>query len=82
MDAEGRLTHSADDSRPAPYANIGFQILKPEVLDAEPAGAFSILPVWWRLQAQGRLFGVAMDAFWMHVGDPAARAEAEALLTR
>ena len=58
------------------------QILKPEVLDEEPDGAFSILPTWWRLQAQGRLFGVVMDAFWLHVGDPAARDEAEALLSR
>lgn len=82
MDAEGRLTHSADDARPAPFANVGFQILKPEVLDEEPDGAFSILPTWWRLQAQGRLFGVVMDAFWLHVGDPAARDEAEALLSR
>jgi len=82
MDAEGRLTHSADDANPAPLANIGFQILKPEVLDDEPEGAFSILPVWWRLQAQGRLTGVVMDAFWLHVGDPAALAEAEARLTR
>ena len=82
MDAEGRLTHSADDANPAPLANIGFQILKPEVLDDEPEGAFSILPVWWRLQAQGRLAGVVMDAFWLHVGDPAARDEAEARLSR
>jgi len=82
MDADGRLTHSADDARPAPFANVGFQILKPETLDGGPDGAFSILPVWWRLQGQGRLFGVVMDAFWMHVGDPAARAEAEARLTR
>jgi MurNAc alpha-1-phosphate uridylyltransferase len=82
MDADGRLTHSADEARPAPFANVGFQILKPETLDGEPDGAFSILPVWWRLQGQGRLFGVVMDAFWMHVGDPAARAEAEARITR
>jgi MurNAc alpha-1-phosphate uridylyltransferase len=81
MDAGGRLTHSADDARPAPFANIGFQILKPEILDGEPEGAFSILPVWWRLQETGRLAGVVMDAFWLHLGDPAARDEAEALLS-
>ncbi|WP_332772226.1 nucleotidyltransferase family protein [Phenylobacterium sp.] len=81
MDADGRITHSADDANPAPLANIGFQIMKPSLLDEEPDGAFSILPVWWRLQKTGRIFGVAMDAFWMHVGDPAARDEAEARLT-
>jgi len=25
------------------------------------------LPTWHRLQAQGRLYGAVMDAFWMHV---------------
>jgi MurNAc alpha-1-phosphate uridylyltransferase len=64
-----------------PYANVGFGIMKPEILDGEPAeGAFSIVPTWRRLQAEGRLFGAAMDGFWMHVGDPAAREAAEARL--
>lgn len=79
-DADGRLTHSTDPARPAPYANIGFAILKPQVLDGQASDAFSILPIWHRLSAQGRLFGVPMDAFWMHVGDPAALEAAEARL--
>ncbi|RAK59681.1 nucleotidyltransferase family protein [Phenylobacterium hankyongense] len=81
MDAAGRLTHSTAAEPPTPYANVGFGILKPQILDGAPEGAFSILPTWHRLQAQGRLYGVAMDAFWMHVGDPAAREAAEARLT-
>jgi MurNAc alpha-1-phosphate uridylyltransferase len=80
MDEAGRLTHSVTPDPPTPYANVGFAILKPQLLDAEPDGAFSILPIWHRLQARGRLRGVAMDAFWMHVGDPGARDEAEARL--
>jgi MurNAc alpha-1-phosphate uridylyltransferase len=80
MDEAGRITHSADDAHPAPFANIGFQIMKPGLLKDEPDGPFSILPIWWRLQAQGRIFGAVMDAFWMHVGDPAAREAAEACL--
>jgi MurNAc alpha-1-phosphate uridylyltransferase len=80
-DAAGRLTHSASPDVVTPFANVGFGILKPEILDGEPkSGAFSIVPSWHRLQAQGRLFGAVMDAFWMHVGDPAARAAAEARL--
>jgi MurNAc alpha-1-phosphate uridylyltransferase len=81
MDEAGRLTHSTSAEPPTPYANVGFGILKPQILDGAPDGAFSILPTWRRLQAQGRLYGVAMDAFWMHVGDPAAREAAEARLT-
>jgi MurNAc alpha-1-phosphate uridylyltransferase len=77
-DDAGRLTHSVAPDPPTPFANIGFAILKPEILDAEPAGAFSIIPTWHRLQREGRLHGVPMDGFWMHVGDPAARDAAEA----
>lgn len=80
IDEAGRITHSADDANPAPFANVGFQIMKPELLAGEPEGPFSILPLWWRLQEKGRIFGVVMDAFWMHVGDPAAREAAEARL--
>lgn len=82
MDDQGRLAHSTTPEPPTPYANIGFGILKPQVLDASPkTGPFSILPVWHRLQAEGRLYGAVMDAFWMHVGDPAARDAAEQRLS-
>lgn len=80
MDAEGRLTHSISPDVVTPFANVGFGILKPQVVDDQPRGAFSIHPVWGRLQAQGRLYGAVMEAFWMHVGDPAARDAAEARL--
>jgi MurNAc alpha-1-phosphate uridylyltransferase len=76
-DDAGRLTHSTAPQPPTPYANMGVAILKPELLDDQPTGAFSIVPVWHRLQAEGRLHGVPMDGFWMHVGDPAARDAAE-----
>ena len=80
MDDAGRLTHSARPDIVTPFANVGFDILKPQILDGAPDGAFSIIPTWHRLQAQGRLHGAVMDAFWMHVGDPAARDAAEARL--
>ncbi|WP_297691814.1 nucleotidyltransferase family protein [Phenylobacterium sp.] len=81
MDAAGRLTHSTSPEVVTPFANVGVGILKPQVLDPEPGEEpFPIQPVWRRLQAQGRLHGAAMEAFWMHVGDPAARDAAEARL--
>lgn len=79
-DEAGRLTHSAAPDVVTPFANIGFGILKPDVLAGEPDGAFSIIPTWRRLQAEGRLHGVPMEAFWMHVGDPDALAAVEARL--
>lgn len=80
MDDAGRLTHATAPEPPTPYANVGVQIMKPQILDAEPDGAFSIVPVWRRLQGEGRLYGAVMDGFWMHVGDPEAREAAEARL--
>lgn len=82
MDDAGRLTHSTSPEVVTPYANVGFGIMKPQALDDQPkAGAFSIYPTWRRLQAEGRLYGAAMHAFWMHVGDPGARDAAEARLS-
>lgn len=81
-DDAGRLTHSTAADVVTPYANIGFGIMDPAIIAAEPDVAFPIQPVWRRLQAEGRLHGAVMDAFWMHVGDPAARDLAEARLAR
>jgi MurNAc alpha-1-phosphate uridylyltransferase len=79
-DDEGRLTHSASPEVVTPFANVGFGILKPQVLDGQTSPAFSIVPIWRRLQAEGRLHGAVMEAFWMHVGDPGALDAAEARL--
>ena len=76
-DDEGRLTHSnATDPLP-PFNNIGVQILKPQVLAGQAQPAFSVVPIWKRLSAEGRLYGAVMDGFDMHLTDPAARADAE-----
>jgi MurNAc alpha-1-phosphate uridylyltransferase len=85
MDDAGRLTHSISPDVVTPFANVGFGIFKPQMLggeghDGKGGGAFSIYPTWRRLQTEGRLYGVVMDAYWMHVGDPAARDAAEARL--
>jgi MurNAc alpha-1-phosphate uridylyltransferase len=76
---DGRLTHRGD--RPgAPYAYIGVQIIKPQAVDDGPEGPFSLFGVWMRMIQQGRLYGVVLDGFWMHVGDPDALKAAEAKL--
>jgi MurNAc alpha-1-phosphate uridylyltransferase len=68
------------DRPTAPFAYIGVHIAKPQIVDDEPEGAFSLTPVWRRLAAQGRLYGLVLDGAWMHVGDPGARNAAEARL--
>jgi MurNAc alpha-1-phosphate uridylyltransferase len=78
-DDDGRLTHSNCADPPPPFNNIGVQILKPAILGGRE-GAFSIVPIWKQLSAQGRLFGAVMDGVDMHVTDPAARDAVEARL--
>ena len=79
-DAEGRLTHSNSANPPPPYNNVGFQILNPKVLAGHGDGAFSVVPIWKRLSAEGRLYGAVMDGFDMHISDPAAVVAAEVRL--
>jgi N-acetyl-alpha-D-muramate 1-phosphate uridylyltransferase len=76
---DGRLAHRGD--RPsAPLNFVGVHIVKPQVVDSGPEGPFSMMLSWRELMARGRLHGAVMDGFWMHVGDPQARDEAEAKL--
>ncbi|MBI1686316.1 N-acetylmuramate alpha-1-phosphate uridylyltransferase MurU [Caulobacter hibisci] len=64
----------------APYAYMGVHICKPDLVEGGPDGAFSLATIWRKLAPLGRVHGVVMDGFWMHVGDPGARDEAEAKL--
>jgi MurNAc alpha-1-phosphate uridylyltransferase len=79
IDDEGRLSHRGERAS-APLNYVGVQICKPQIVSEGPDGPFSLMLAWKRLMAQGRLHGVVMDGLWMHVGDPQARAEAEAKL--
>lgn len=78
-DAEGRLTHSNSVDPLPPYNNLGFQIMKPQMVMGQPA-KFSIVPTWKRLAAEGRLYGAVMDGYALHVSDPQALAYVEAHL--
>lgn len=64
----------------APFAFAGVHIAKPSVVDGEPAGPFTLSKLWRAMAARGRLGAVVLDGFWMHVGDPRARDEAQARL--
>ena len=76
MDSEGRLTRRGDATA-APWAYAGVRIMKPQVYDKQPVERFSALRIWDRLIPQGRLKGLALDSFWLHVGDPQALKDAE-----
>jgi MurNAc alpha-1-phosphate uridylyltransferase len=62
----------------APFAFAGVHITRPSVVDGEPDGPFSLSKLWRVMADQGRLGAVVLDGFWMHVGDPQARDDAQA----
>lgn len=80
MDLAGAIAFR--DQRPsAPWAYMGAQIIDPRIVDDEPLEPFSFTRVWRRLASEGRLHGAPLGGYWMHVGDPEAREQAEARLT-
>lgn len=79
LQADGRVSRRGEADR-APYAYAGSQILDPTVLDDYAQEPFSTNRIWDDLLKQGRVFGLPMQSFWMHVGDPSARDAAEARL--
>ncbi len=68
------------DAPSAPYAYMGVHLTKPQLVDDQPDGPFSLMNIWRGLAPRGRLHGRVLDGFWMHVGDPDSRDAAEAKL--
>lgn len=77
MDENGVLTFRGQMPH-APWAYMGAYIMDPAVMANEPLEPFSMTRVWRPLAEEGRLHGAPLGGYWMHVGDPRARAEAEA----
>ncbi|WP_088342832.1 MULTISPECIES: nucleotidyltransferase family protein [Rhodomicrobium] len=63
-----------------PYVFAGVSINQPHQFADCPDGAFSLNRVWDEALAAGRLASIAHDGLWMHVGTPAALADAERCL--
>lgn len=81
VDEAGALAHRGE--RPsAPLVYMGLHILDPARIDAWPAAPHGIFRHWMDYAAAGRLHGVVADGPWMHVGDPAGLALAEARLAQ
>lgn len=74
IDSGGRLTRG-----PGPVYT-GAQIIKPDGLHQIDQTAFSMMVLWERLIANGRLFGVLHTGGWCDVGSPAGIALAENML--
>lgn len=77
--ADGRVRRR-ERGEAVPYVFAGVSINKPQLFAGCPEGAFSINRVWDQALAAGRLASIAHDGLWMHVGTPAALADAERCL--
>ena len=81
LDEEGRLIrrkHAAPGQLALAY--IGGYLAHPRLFADAPAGAFSMNFLWDRAIAKRRLFGLAHQGHWLHVGTPEAITYAEAWL--
>jgi MurNAc alpha-1-phosphate uridylyltransferase len=63
-----------------PYIFAGASLMRPELLDGTPAGAFSLNLVWDRAMAAGRIRVVVHDGIWFHLSTPTDLEEAEQVL--
>lgn len=61
----------------APVIYGGVALLGKKLFEGTPDGAFSLNDLFEAALDRETLFGVALDAPWLHVGDPTALAEAE-----
>ena len=55
----------------------GAAIFSPTLFNDAPQGPFSLNRLFVKSAEAERLFGLRLDGIWMHVGTPAALAEAE-----
>jgi MurNAc alpha-1-phosphate uridylyltransferase len=76
MGPDGRLTARGERAS-APFVFAGAAILSLALFRDAPQGEFPLTLLFKRAQDAGRLYGLALDGLWMHVGTPEAIAEAE-----
>lgn len=75
---DARLTRRDGESAKHVYA--GVQIFKPALATPFKVERFSRNRIWDETLKRGKLFGVELPGYWMHVGDPRAVIAAEAVL--
>jgi N-acetyl-alpha-D-muramate 1-phosphate uridylyltransferase len=79
LSADGHARHRGGADR-APYFFASVSICDKRLFEDSPDGPFSLLKLWNRAEAAGRLHGLAHDGQWFHVGTPQALADAERAL--
>lgn len=60
----------------APWAYAGVRVTRAPLYAGEAVEPFSANRLWDPMIAAGRLYGLPLDRFWLHVGDPGALKDA------
>lgn len=81
MSQDGRLLRRGRNEV-VPFAFAGVSLCDERLLKNAPEGRYSLNLLWDRALAKGKLYGIRLDGRWMHVGTPAALAEAETAFER
>jgi MurNAc alpha-1-phosphate uridylyltransferase len=81
MAADARLTRRGERDV-VPFVYAGTAILSPALFTHAPPAPFPLTLLFDRAEEAGRLYGLRLEGIWMHVGTPAAIAEAENALAR
>ena len=79
--ADGRLQRRARGEN-APFVYAGCAMIAPVLFAGAPENAFPLSVLFDRTEQRGRLFGLAMEGTFLHVGTPAAIALAEDAIRR
>jgi len=80
MDPDGRLRRRGE-RQVVPFVYAGVIIVKPSLFEDTPE-VFSLNLLFDRAQARGRLYGLRLDGYWLHVGTPDAIGLAEAKIAQ
>lgn len=81
MSQDGRLARRGANEV-GPFAFAGVSLCDATLFKNAPEGRYSLNLLWDRTLAKGKLYGIRLDGRWMHVGTPAALAEAETAFER
>ena len=79
LEPRGRIRHRGVAPL-SPYVFASASVCHPRLFRDAPAAPFSLVRLWHRAEAEGRLHGTINEGEWFHVGTPQALAEAERLL--
>ncbi len=82
LDDQNKIMRRKNKSDDKGLAYIGAYLVHPRMFANAPEGAYSMNKLWDKAIAEGRLFGLAHDGHWLHVGTVDAIKEAEDVLRR